>query len=104
VITNHFRFTISTHSSIQRYASADLLGTRFNCLQLLILFFRVKRWTNTVDIFSYDLLLFPIHSVDHWSLVAIDLKKDAYTYFDSMEFPTNEAAIETGKEHTKKIL
>ncbi|KAI6184773.1 hypothetical protein M3Y97_00632300 [Aphelenchoides bicaudatus] len=64
----------------------------------------VKRWTKGVDIFAYDLLLFPIHSVDHWSLVAIDLKKDAYAYFDSMKFVDDREAIDTGKRHIKKIF
>jgi sentrin-specific protease 1 len=36
---------------------------------------KVKRWTNKIDIFSCDLLLFPIHADDHWSLVAVDLKR-----------------------------
>jgi Ulp1 family protease len=64
----------------------------------------VKRWTSKFDIFSFDLLLFPIHWIDHWSLVAIDLKNDAYAYFDSMEFPNDKSAVKTGKMHIKKIL
>lgn len=64
----------------------------------------VERWTSKVDIFGFDLLLFPIHSTDHWSLVAIDLKKDEYGYFDSMAFPNDKTAVAVGREHIKRIL
>ncbi|XP_030636102.1 sentrin-specific protease 3b [Chanos chanos] len=43
----------------------------------------VKRWTKNVDIFQKDLLLIPIHLEVHWSLVSVDIKRHAITYFDS---------------------
>uniref|UniRef100_A0A672GTA3 Sentrin-specific protease 5-like n=1 Tax=Salarias fasciatus TaxID=181472 RepID=A0A672GTA3_SALFA len=43
----------------------------------------VKRWTKNVDIFQKDLLLIPIHLEVHWSLVSVDIRGRAITYFDS---------------------
>ncbi|CAL9694429.1 unnamed protein product [Knipowitschia caucasica] len=43
----------------------------------------VKRWTKNVDIFGKDLLLIPIHLEVHWSLVSVDIRRRAITYFDS---------------------
>lgn len=43
----------------------------------------VKRWTKNVDIFQKDLLLIPIHLEVHWSLVSVDIRDRAITYFDS---------------------
>ncbi|KAL6084903.1 hypothetical protein STEG23_036273 [Scotinomys teguina] len=44
----------------------------------------VKRWTRTIDIFTKEIVLVPIHLEVHWSLVAIDLRKKTITYWDSM--------------------
>ena len=37
-----------------------------------------------VDIFAYDLILFPIHLEAHWCLVAVDLRGRDILYFDSL--------------------
>ena len=44
----------------------------------------VKRWTKHVDLFSKDLILFPIHQAAHWTLMSIDLRKREMIYYDSM--------------------
>jgi len=44
----------------------------------------VKRHTRKVDIFSKDLILVPIFSMEHWSLVVIDFRCLAIRYYDSM--------------------
>ena len=44
----------------------------------------VKRWTKKVDIFSYSLLLVPVHLGMHWCLAVIDMKNKTITYYDSM--------------------
>ncbi|KAI5704553.1 hypothetical protein M8J75_006579 [Diaphorina citri] len=49
---------------------------------------RVKRWTKKVDLFSYDILLVPIHVQKiHWCLATIDFRKKCLTYYDSMAGP-----------------
>ena len=34
----------------------------------------VKNWTKNVDIFSYSLLLIPLHLDLHWALVIVDFR------------------------------
>uniref|UniRef100_A0A183I4X9 ULP_PROTEASE domain-containing protein n=1 Tax=Onchocerca flexuosa TaxID=387005 RepID=A0A183I4X9_9BILA len=44
----------------------------------------VKRWTRKIDIFSYELLLVPVHLGAHWCLTVIDFKNRIIDYYDSM--------------------
>lgn len=45
----------------------------------------VRRWTRSINLFEYDLILVPIHDrTIHWCLVAIDLRKKTLSYYDSM--------------------
>lgn len=44
----------------------------------------IKRWTKKVDIFSYDLILIPIHLGLHWTLAVIDFTTREIRYYDSM--------------------
>jgi len=55
---------------------------------------RVSRWTSTVDIFSFDILLVPINLDDHWTLIAFDVKKNRISYFDSMMCNEDENSME----------
>ncbi|WP_419241167.1 Ulp1 family isopeptidase [Cardinium endosymbiont of Nabis limbatus] len=45
---------------------------------------KVKRWTENIDIFDYDLLLIPIHLGYHWCLAVVDFGKKAINYYDSL--------------------
>ena len=46
----------------------------------------VKRWTKEVDLFSYSLVLVPIHLKQerHWCLATIDMDTQSIIYYDSM--------------------
>ena len=44
----------------------------------------VRRWTKKVDLFSYSLVLVPVHLGMHWCLAAVDMDAKSITYFDSM--------------------
>ena len=44
----------------------------------------VKRWTKKVDLFSYSLVLVPIHLPGHWCLATIDMDTQSIIYYDSM--------------------
>lgn len=44
----------------------------------------VSRWTKKVDIFTYDILLVPIHLDVHWCMATVDFRKRCITYYDSM--------------------
>ncbi|CAN9502419.1 unnamed protein product [Ophioblennius macclurei] len=44
----------------------------------------VKRWTKSVDLFQFDLILVPLHLGVHWALAVIDFKSKMVKSFDSM--------------------
>lgn len=44
----------------------------------------LKRWTRKIDIFSYDLLIVPVHLGLHWTLAVIDFTNKEIRYYDSM--------------------
>jgi len=45
---------------------------------------RLKRWTRRVDLFSYDIVIIPVHLQMHWCLAVIDLANKEIRYYDSM--------------------
>ncbi len=50
----------------------------------------LKRWTRKVDIFSYNLIVVPIHLGLHWTLAVIDMNCQEIRYYDSMNGNNNE--------------
>merc|ERR1719436_2392631 len=46
----------------------------------------VRKWTKGVDIFSYEMIFFPINFRQHWSLAVADLRKKHLIYCDSLSF------------------
>ena len=50
----------------------------------------IKRWTRKIDIFSYDILLVPVHLDVHWCLAIINLKKKGVFFYDSMGSDKND--------------
>ncbi|AXI23881.1 C-terminal catalytic domain [Cardinium endosymbiont of Sogatella furcifera] len=44
----------------------------------------MKNWIKKIDLFSYDIVLVPIHLGNHWCLVVIDLRKKTIRYYDSL--------------------
>ncbi|CAG7837161.1 unnamed protein product [Allacma fusca] len=66
----------------------------------------LKRWTRKVDLFSYDLLIFPIHLGIHWCLAAADRRKKMIKYYDSLggkNYQCPKALLQyLGKEHQER--
>ena len=66
----------------------------------------VERWTKDVDIFSYDIILVPIHLEMHWCVAIVDFRSPGVFYYDSMSghnMPALTAILNYLKEeHLKK--
>ncbi|KAK8376478.1 hypothetical protein O3P69_009847 [Scylla paramamosain] len=60
----------------------------------------VRRWTKKVDLFSYDMLLVPIHLGMHWCMSVVDFKTKCISYYDSM-LHNNEWCLESLLEYLK---
>jgi len=53
----------------------------------------VKSWTKDVDLFSYSLVLIPIHMDSHWSLATFDFRVPGVFYYDSLGSNTSKSII-----------
>lgn len=47
-------------------------------------FMSLRRWTRKVDIFSFDMIIIPLHLGLHWTLAVIDFDCREIRYYDSM--------------------
>ena len=49
-------------------------------------FHTIKKWTRGVDIFSFDIILVPVHLIneDHWCLGVMNMKKKSIKVYDSL--------------------
>eukprot|EP01132_Coremiostelium_polycephalum_P002916 gene2916-3633_t len=45
---------------------------------------RVRKWTNTFDIFSFDRVMIPVHRGSHWCLAIINFMDKQIEYYDSL--------------------
>uniref|UniRef100_A0A8R1HKN2 ULP_PROTEASE domain-containing protein n=2 Tax=Caenorhabditis japonica TaxID=281687 RepID=A0A8R1HKN2_CAEJA len=52
----------------------------------------VKRWTRKVDIFSYSIILVPIHLGMHWCMSVIDIDEKKINFYDSL-YNDNEKVL-----------
>jgi sentrin-specific protease 1 len=62
---------------------------------------RVRRWTKKEDVFSYDLLLIPVHLGMHWCLATIDVKEKSINYYDSMN-GNNQTCLDLLKRYLQE--
>ncbi|KAL2088145.1 hypothetical protein ACEWY4_016973 [Coilia grayii] len=44
----------------------------------------VRRWTKALDLFTFDLILVPLHLGVHWSLAVVDFRTKSVKSYDSM--------------------
>ena len=63
----------------------------------------LKRWTRSVDVFSYDIILVPVHLDVHWCLVVIHLKKKGVYFYDSYK-PEEPESMGVDKTGILKLL
>lgn len=54
---------------------------------------RVRLWTRKVDIFTFDIILVPVHvDGDHWCMAIIDFRRKTIEYYDSL-LESNEPVL-----------
>lgn len=53
----------------------------------------VQRWTRKIDIFNMDIILVPVHLINHWCMAIIDMKKKTIKYYNSFDMP-NDALLD----------
>merc|ERR1712062_78806 len=63
----------------------------------------IKRWTRKVDIFSFDIILVPVHLDVHWCLAVMNLKKKSVNFYDSMGSDKKNICIRKVRLSTRRI-
>ncbi|EGT51593.1 hypothetical protein CAEBREN_10473 [Caenorhabditis brenneri] len=58
----------------------------------------VKRWTRKVDIFSYEIILVPVHLGMHWCMAVIDMVERKIEFYDSL-YDGNTAVLPALKKY-----
>ena len=66
-------------------------------LQVVNSYKEVASWTKRVDVFSYDVLLYPIYKEEHWCIVVVDMLGKTISYYDSNHVENTQAAQVLGK-------
>jgi len=65
----------------------------------------VSRWTSKVDIFLFDILLVPINSQSHWTLLVFNVKENRISYLDSMFYrESDEISNSMGQFHMQDFV
>lgn len=49
----------------------------------------VKRWTRKIDIFAYDIMIIPVHVINHWCLAIINFYDKVIRYYNSQSLSNN---------------
>ncbi|KAA0188975.1 hypothetical protein HAZT_HAZT000903 [Hyalella azteca] len=83
-VVNFYMNLIMERSQSEKLPSVYAFNTFFYPKLIKMGFSGVKRWTKKIDIFSYDLLLVPVHLGMHWCLATIDTQQRVICYYDSM--------------------
>ena len=58
----------------------------------------VYRWTKSVDIFNFRLLIVPIHLGTHWCLATVELSTCTLSFYDSLK-KENSTCLQTLKKY-----
>uniref|UniRef100_A0A915D3F9 NAD(+) kinase n=1 Tax=Ditylenchus dipsaci TaxID=166011 RepID=A0A915D3F9_9BILA len=79
-IINYYLQLVAERSSGKAFALSSLLYTQLADKGTS----SVTKWTKDVDLFSFDVLLLPIHLPGHWTLAVVLNKHKRIDYYDSM--------------------
>lgn len=84
VINFYFELICQRSKQNSFYPSIHIFNTFFYSKLKSSGYELVKRWTRKVDIFSFDMILIPIHLGIHWCCAEINFKEQTIFYYDSL--------------------
>ncbi|XP_021913096.1 sentrin-specific protease 1-like isoform X2 [Zootermopsis nevadensis] len=83
-VINFYMELLKERGKLENYPSVYAFNTFFYPRLLSGGHTALKRWTRKVDIFSYNLVIVPVHLGVHWCLAAVDFRNKTIKYYDSM--------------------
>lgn len=89
-VINFYMELLKERGKLDNYPSVYTFNTFFYPRLLSGGHAALKRWTRKVDIFSYDLIIVPVHLGVHWCMATIDFRNKTVKYYDSMGSPNNK--------------
>ncbi|KAB7498523.1 Sentrin-specific protease 1 [Armadillidium nasatum] len=99
-VINFYMNMLMERGKNDNYPSVYAFNTFFYSKLVKTGYTSVKRWTKKVDVFSYDLLIIPVHLGMHWCLATIDFRNKTINYYDSMH-GNNNTCLTIGKNFCK---
>lgn len=88
-VINFYMNMIIERGKLDKYPSVHAMNTFFYMRLNEVGFSGVKRWSRKYDIFSFDLMVVPIHLQMHWCMAIVDFRVKQINYYDSMGKPNN---------------
>lgn len=84
IINFYMELIVQRSKEREDYPSVHAMNTFFYPRLSTQSYTSVRRWTKKVDIFSKDIVLYPIHLNVHWCLALADFRSKEIRYYDSM--------------------
>ncbi|XP_069695143.1 sentrin-specific protease 1-like isoform X2 [Periplaneta americana] len=89
-VINFYMELLKERGKLENYPSVYTFNTFFYPRLLSGGHAALKRWTRKVDIFSFNVIIVPVHLGVHWCMAAIDFRNKTIKYYDSMGSPNNK--------------
>ncbi|XP_039250119.2 sentrin-specific protease 1-like [Styela clava] len=84
IINFYMELIVQRSKDVKDYPAVHSMNTFFYPRLSTQSYTSVRRWTKKVDIFSKDIVLYPIHLGVHWCLAVVDFISKQIRYYDSM--------------------
>lgn len=91
VIEEYFGLISKRSGNNAALPSVHAMGTDFYKNLSTNGFKSISRWSKKTDIFKKDIILVPIHQVNHWCMAIIHVKNKTIKFYNSFDIPNNEA-------------
>lgn len=89
-VMNFYMELLKERGKLENYPNVYTFNTFFYPRLLSGGHSALKRWTRKVDIFSFDIIIVPVHLGVHWCMAAIDFCNKTIRYYDSMGSSNNK--------------
>ena len=90
IINFYLQMIVARSKENENWPNVYTMNTFFLPKLMKTGFDAIKRWTRKVDIFSFDIILVPVHLDVHWCLAVMNLKKKSVNFYDSMGSDKND--------------
>lgn len=84
VINYYLQMIVDRSAKDSKYPKTYAFNTFFYTNIVTKGYASVKRWTRKIDLFSYEVILVPVHLGIHWCMAVIDMVEQKIEFYDSL--------------------